>query len=55
MKKTVVFVLLVVATGVLTSSPVLSSSGKKDEQPTAVNSPKRRQVLSAIWAAPINT
>ncbi|MEO3406244.1 hypothetical protein AAFN85_20185 [Mucilaginibacter sp. CAU 1740] len=37
MKKTVVFVLLVVATGVLTSSSVLSSSGKKDEQPTAVN------------------
>ena len=37
MKKTVFFVLLTVGAGVLSSSSVLSSSTKKDVQPTAVN------------------
>jgi len=37
MKKTVFFVLLTAGAGVLTSSSVLSSSAKKDAQPTAVN------------------
>ena len=37
MKRTAFFVLLTVGTGVLSSSSVLSSSAKKDTQPTAVN------------------
>lgn len=37
MKKAVFFVLLTASAGVLSSSSVLSSSTKKDAQPTAVN------------------
>jgi len=36
MKKTVLFVLLLVSTGVLSSSSVMSSSAKKDAQAIAV-------------------
>jgi hypothetical protein len=37
MKKTAFFVLLTVGAGVLSSTSVLSSSAKKEPQPTAVN------------------